>query len=482
MLVLRVWFITLLPDPDVDSYGRFNIARALLDKPEDLRVLWVWLPGWQVALCGMIRAGMSFFQVRLLNAALQSAGPILLFSLLRSRERAASREARTQTPDPRGSIGRNTALVASLMYSIAPLSNLLATSAQSETLFTVLLLGVVWSLDRRGSGLRGFLAGLLLSAATLIRYEAWPVVLALAAAWALRGTPIARRLRLDRLGVRGATVLLPAFAIGAWISLRYLADGRWFAFLFETHDFASGLRRATDADVPGRLLLDLLWYPCIVPLKVLGPAALLVLLARGERADRLLSPAARLVPVALVASLAVSYAARATLGLDRHFAAVVPFAAIAMALGADRLAEQRPRCRRVRIAALALASLAMMMCVHAAWFVWRTTKLWQARMAASAWIDEHGKEGLIFCDDSTLELTTHLPASRFRRSPVAAITRAEIDEAARRGPVFIYTWASRLGASSEVGELAGRWVGDPGGPEREAIVIRAIRARADPGP
>ena len=63
MLVLRLHVVLYLPDGEADAYGHFGAARALVEDPTNLKVHWVWLPGWHYVLWAMIRCGLSF-QIR----------------------------------------------------------------------------------------------------------------------------------------------------------------------------------------------------------------------------------------------------------------------------------------------------------------------------------------------------------------------------------------------------------------------------------
>jgi hypothetical protein len=88
-------------------------------------------------------------------------------------------------------LSQHVPLMAAVLCAVSPLVNLLGASAQQETLFSLLVLGTVWSIERR----RFMLSGALLAFAAMIRYEAWGAVAMLVAAYAIgRIPPLSKRL------------------------------------------------------------------------------------------------------------------------------------------------------------------------------------------------------------------------------------------------------------------------------------------------
>lgn len=338
-LLVRLTIVFALPDADTDAYGHFHIARVLVAAPENLVAHWVWLPAYHYALSLLVRLGLGFTGARVLSALLQAAAPFLLFDLVRRR-------------DPGPSESRRVAELAALAFTLAPLPNVMATSAQQETVFALLVLAAVWSLDRR----RAALAGGLLAGACLVRYEAWGGVAALAAwiAWrALR--------RRERPGL--ASVALPALAVAAWLTARHRVDGEWLLFLRQTREFAGGVR-GTSGLSP---LLDASWFPVVLPFAVLGPA--LVLVPVGLR--RAWRPSF-VVPAGILAFLFASYAGRGALGLARYYTALVPFACVALAEGALVVAARWKKPPR-KVAAIAVALLGLTTAAHLRVLVGRST-------------------------------------------------------------------------------------------------------------
>jgi hypothetical protein len=287
-----------------------------------------------------IHLGLGFTAVRALAAVAQSAGPFLLFDFVARRDGEETEES------------RQIALLGALLWTLAPLANCLALSAQAETWFTLLVLGTAWTVERR----RSVLAGALLAAACLVRYEAWGAIPALALlAWKRRG---------DGPGI--AAVLLPSAAIAAWILLRRHADGEWLAFLVHTQRFAGGVRAAQ-----GRpLLVDALLIPLALPLLVIGPA--IVLLPLGLRRSIRTGWA---VPAGVLCFLVLSHLGRGALGLERYLTALTPFACVAVADGARILAERRrspsASAGARRMAAGIVALMALTTAGHLVWTVYR---------------------------------------------------------------------------------------------------------------
>jgi hypothetical protein len=304
MLAVRLAIVATTPDVDTDSYGHFRAARALLADPANLNVHWVWLPGFHYLAWALLHVGVGFTGLRAVTALVQVGAPFLLYDLA----------ARRGGEDPERS--RRVALLAALVWTFAPTANRLATSAQTETWFALLVLACAWAIERR----RAALAGALLAAACLFRYEAWGAIPALVL---LRFVP---RKAGEPPRTGALAFLIPAVAVAGWFLLRRVADGDWLVFFRETRSFASGVRAATGASPLLALAL---------PAIVLGPA--IVVMPRGLRPSL---RAGWAVPGGVLAFLVASYLGRGALGLERYLNALVPFACVAIADGAVRLPER----------------------------------------------------------------------------------------------------------------------------------------------
>jgi hypothetical protein len=284
----------------------------------------------------------GFTGVRVLSALMQAGAPFLLYDFCARRD-----DPDDQDPERTARV----ALLASLVFTIAPLANRLAVSAQAETCFACLVLASAWSVERRRFGL----AGLCLAGAGMLRYEAWGAIGALAL----------QRIRRGREGPGIASFLPPLAVVAAWIVFRHAAEGEWLAFVRHTQSFASGVRHATTSST----IVDAVLVPLALPLVAFGPAALLI--PFGLR--RSLRPG-WVIPGGILAFLLVSHAARGALGLDRYLTALVPFACVAMADGALIVAERseaQAGQARMRRALLAVTTLTLV--AHLGWLVHRAT-------------------------------------------------------------------------------------------------------------
>lgn len=328
-LALRLAIILTTADIDTDAYGHFRIARDLLASPTNLAAHWVWLPGYHYLVWALLHLGLTFTGLRVLSALVQTAAPFLLHDLVARRSSKDAPEI---------------ALLAALAFTVAPLSNRLATSAQAETVFTALVLASAWALERR----RAVLAGALLAGACLVRYEAWGAIAAIAAYWIAR--------RRDR-PIGAAAFVIPALAVLGWIVLRRRADGEWLAFVRHTQAFASGVRAAQGLSPLHALAL---------PFIVLGPAVLLVPLGL-PRSIRI----GWLVPGGILAFLLASYLGRGALGLERYFTALIPFACVAIADGVVRLPELATRLSARTAARATAAALLLTTAAHLGWMIHR---------------------------------------------------------------------------------------------------------------
>ena len=92
--VLRVWVIRHFPEPDADAKGHLGIAQALLSDPLNVRVHWLWPPGFHYFLAALFAAGVTAQGVRLLDCAMAALLPVLLW---RYGERT-TRAVRQQLP------------------------------------------------------------------------------------------------------------------------------------------------------------------------------------------------------------------------------------------------------------------------------------------------------------------------------------------------------------------------------------------------
>ena len=310
----RVRAIQLLPEHDADAVTHLAIAQRLLVHPFQLSLHWVWLPAYHYYLCALLGLRADAQAVRFVNAGLAGALPWLLFGYARVRA--------THPAVP---------WVAALFCTVAPIVNLLGISAQQETWFAVLILCCAWAIDAQ----RFALAALLLAVAAMVRYEAWGSVGVVAAAGAAQSLPALAQ-RLPRFARAPRALLLVAtpalLAIVGWLLAHRIATGKWLGFLKELYRFTSAQR----AVLSHGWLMDLLWFPVLLPLLLFGLT--LPLAAVGlRRAWRL----GFLVPGGICAFLLLSYASKGSLGSGRYFDALAPFVCLCAAEGVARLSANR---------------------------------------------------------------------------------------------------------------------------------------------
>jgi len=378
------------------------------------------------------------------------------------------------------------ALVAALFAAACPIAMQTATSAQPEPLFALLVLVVAITYQEGRYGT----ASAALGAAVLLRYEAW-ATLATVAALALIEPAIRRRRGLppEPFGGRAwITVAIPSAMILAWAALRRPVDGAWFAFVSQTHEFAAGAAPRAPQGISGAAR-DWLYYPYVVAYRVLG--VVLALVPFGV-ARTLRQQGARFVlcQLACLGFVSLSWVQRSSLGLDRHFVAVVAlyatFAAQGIAACADGsawLLERTPLRRaggqvgRLFGVALSLASLGVLCVSLRVWMgFWRAAiaRGWPEREALAATLRSLPPGPTIFCDDASFEILSGLDRRRFDRhmmddpSSWELVRRAALAD----GEAYVATWARKLRGTASPGTVVFRARPPGTGEDSEMIVIR----------
>ena len=310
-VLARLWLIRHFPEPDADAPGHLGIARALLSDPTNVAIHWVYLPAYHFLLAGFLLLGLSADSIRLVNCALAALVPALVV-----------RYGESTAVQGEGGLARYVPWMAAGFCAMSPLVNLLGTSAQQETLFTLLVLGAVWSIDLG----RFVLAGAILVLASLIRYEAWGGVVLLLA---LRGAgqvpaivtrlpaPIARACRLP-LVIAAPSVV----AVGGWLLAHKLREGQWFGVLRELYRYTQLQRES--------LHRGLLWFPIEQPLYVFGSVVAVLFFAGLRRTWR----PSHVIPLGIYLFLLGAYAFNGALGSARYYESLMPFVALSAAHGA----------------------------------------------------------------------------------------------------------------------------------------------------
>jgi hypothetical protein len=425
--LLAVWRLALVglgPDPDSDAYGHHVIARQILVNPGDLSVHWVWLPLFHYLQSAMVLLGGTMATVRLFNVAVWCAVPLLLFHYL----------------------------------------------------------GLGFDAGRY------VLAALLLSAAAMLRYEAWAVVPAMALVLVLPRASGARSpLRA------WVVVALPAVAIFAWAAARHAVEGGpWFGFVTQTREFANdALKTKSSLDGGVKMLVgDLLFYSVRVPWHVFGWILVLAPFGVLQTCKRR-GATFVLASLACLGFLELSWIMRSTLGLFRHFVVMIPLYSAFIGYGACEFGELFARAffHRGRLAAgvasaiVAVAALGVSTAHLDDWMhEWggALRRGWPDREAVGAYLRGLPPTTTIFCDEGTVEVLSGLDRHRFDRHWVDEPGGAERIEAAadRDGVVYVATWIRKLTAlrAGGHGEIVFR---PPGETSNDAglAVMRIDRAR-----
>jgi hypothetical protein len=278
----------------------------------------------------LLIAGLSANGIRVLNCALAALVPVLV---LRYGESTLDR--------PTSGPLRYLPWMAAVFCAVSPLVNLLGTSAQQETLFTLLVLGAAWSIDLR----RFVLAGALLAVSSLIRYETWGAVALLVGLYAAGKVPtIMRRLpepiaRSCRLPL---VIVAPSLlAIGAWLLAHKLTDGQWLGFLRELYRYTH-VQRVSLHRGP-------LWFPVKQPCSSsVGSSSCCSSSDCGARGAQVY-----VIPLGIYLFLTGAYLFKGALGSARYYESLTPFVALSAAHGACVIGSRR---RWIAPAVFALAS------------------------------------------------------------------------------------------------------------------------------
>jgi hypothetical protein len=491
LTVLTVWRAVCVlsgPDIDTDAYAHHMIARAILADPRDLAVHWVWLPLFHYLQVPLVALGGTMDDVRWANVFAATALPVVLFGYVR----------RTAEPGP-GAVRSSpdlTALLAALFAAACPIVMQMGTTAQPESLFALATLGTAIAFQER----KYVAASAMLSAGVLLRYEAWASLLALAGfaggvePWWRRRHGLVREERASRLW---AALAVPLGLIVVWAVLRRPVDGRWFGFLGSTRAFASDATHESSSLDRGAIGVarDLAHYPLFVPARVLGAAIVLVPfgIARTVRQQ-----GARFVIVqaACLGFISLAWVMRSTLGLDRHFVAVVPLYSTLAAQGAATVGDWARRLAgrfaAPRVATLAgsavlatvsVVSLVVLGVALDQWMAfWRGSleRGWPDRSAMGAYLRSLPPSTTIFCDEATVEILSGLDRHRFDRHWIDDPHTWELveDVARERGVAYVATWDRKLRGHNAAGSVVFRARPSSAGPDSELAVMRV---RSDAG-
>lgn len=476
------------PDIDTDAYAHHMIARAILADPRDLAVHWVWLPLFHYLQVPLVALGGTMDDVRWGNVVASAALPVMVFVYVRRTIdlRTAGSASALRTPGSAAPSADATALLAAVLAAACPIAMQMGTTAQPEPLFAITMFCVATAFQAQ----RYYATAAWLAAGVLLRYEAWAALAVISAVVFLP----ALRARIGRASARrghdegpaapaagGAwvAVAVPAALILAWAALRRPVDGSWFGFLSQTRAFANDAtheRFALDGGLPG-LVRDALYYPVLVPARLMGPAIALVPfgVARTvrEQGSRFV-----IVLLACLAFVSLSWVTRSSLGLDRHFVVDVPLYAIFAAQGTatigDRLGEWLSRAAvghmplgkavasapagKAIASALAIVSVVGLGIALDRWMTdWLGSirRGWPERLAIGAYLRSVPSKSPIFCDEATVEILSGLDRRRFDRHWIDdPATWPMVQQSANRGGVaYVATWSRKLRGHDGVGSI-----------------------------
>lgn len=440
----RLECVTLGPDPDTDAYGHYVIARQLLETPGNLRIHWVWLPGYHALLALFVRAGLSLDSVRVFNALLAAVPPLLLLWGLRASDGAGCR--------------RSFCALAAVLAAGAPIAMSMGTTGQMEVWFSVLVLGSALLLARQ----RTLLAALVLSLAVLTRYEAWAAAAGIGVAL-LIGAARARALpRAAHL----ACVLCPLLAVLAWAGARWLQGEPWFGFLLDNQSFAERALRPTEPDARW-LASAVARYPLTMPALSFGPPAALALfgVARTARREGVWFV---LIPLSILVFLVSGALARSHLGLERHFLPLVPFFAIWIAHGIAGASEWLSRTYgrlgprlvgAMSFSLLGLGAIGVQQAVLGGrWEAWKNTTrhALPAERAAGRFVASLPSASLVVCDEASVEVLSGIEPERVLRSRVRPELMPELLRRAETRDVFVVSKSDRTDSVAALGSIVYR--------------------------
>ncbi len=446
-LVLALWrahLVGLGPDPDSDAYGHHVIARKVLASPGAHGVHWVWLPLFHWLQVPLVALGGGMDVVRYVNVVVWAAVPLVLVGYLLKKETHPAVTA-----------------LAGFFCALCPIGMQMGTTAQPEPVFGLLLLGFTWDYDQRRFGW----AAVVLSTAVLLRYEAWAVLLGVGIHQAVR---LLRRRKLRDVDGWGylAPVIAPGLAVLAWALVRWPVDGRFLGFVLDTRRFATEVHASESAFEGGFItgLRDCLYYVYDVAFRVYGWAILLFPLGLWATLRRY--PGLALSGVGALGFVTLTWVMRGTLGLDRHFVAVIPFYATAMALGVESLARlvrqrtNKPWVGPAIAAPAALAALALITWGMVIWMGhWRGSIAggYRDRIAVADFLRRAPADALIVCDEATVEVLSGLDRTRFdRRSPAGEAGAERVLQKASEHEVYVATWLGNLKALQPHGTIVFR--------------------------
>lgn len=414
------------PDYDGDAYAHAMAGRRMLLTPGDVTLHWVWLPLIHVLYAAATLAGDGLRAMRVFNALVSSASALLFAWFLRDRARRAPATSAESSLAP-----SFVPWLAGALLAADPLDIWLGVTGQTEPLFQLLILGLCVAYERRAF----VTGGLLLAAAALTRYEAWPL-LAVGVWIAARDRPLRARAQ--------ALWLLPAIAVAGWCLFHYRATGEPLQFLRYNRDFVEGYLRGVGypwGREPSLPLMAIFYITAVPVWNMLGPIHLLGFVGL-PRAARELPRVFFVVSAALLVIVIAGFLRGTHLGLPRHAVAFSPLFCVLVAVGtealATRAAERFPRFSDEKLRPFfAFAVLGLVLLTRTlprTLVLWSVTRTIYAEQAAAAEaLQKVAAPGEpIFCDDGKIEVLSALAPDRFHRWQIPDVAPEHIATLARR--------------------------------------------------
>jgi hypothetical protein len=348
-------------------------------------------------------------------------------------------------------------------------------------------------------------AAWLLGVAVGLRYEAWAAVATIGAIYVLESLWRRRRgLPQEPEGWRALVMVGASVAVVVcWATLRKPFDGRWFGFLRDTKQFANGVAHQGSALDAGfaSLARSAIYYPYTVALRVFGfadgdvtvPLPLFLVPFGIVKTVREQGARFVLVLASALGFITLTWMMRSSLGLDRHFVAVVAlyatFAAQGVAVIAGWIARLAKRFEipaaagRYAGAALGVVSLGTLLYALDVWMGFWTASVargWPKREQVGAFLRTLPEGAPIYCDDATLEILSGLDRRRFDRHWIDDPHTWELiaNAAAARDPVYVATWTDKMRGHEHAGEVVYRIRENQDDPASEISVLRVRPADA----
>ncbi|MBI5403671.1 MAG: hypothetical protein HY959_09730 [Ignavibacteriae bacterium] len=400
----------------------------------------MWLPFFHYISAGAILIGAGMQAIRFANIIIWFLTPVLLFRFLYN-----------YVQNDRIFIS----FLSAILCALFPIGILMGTTAQPEPIFSILILLFIITSSKE----KYLISSFILSAACLMRYEAWAV---LAVVFILYLSESIKRKRIIS-GGRILNIILPALFITAWALLRLPFDGMPFGFLFQTQQFASDALKESNSFQGGffKIIKDLFHYPVIIPALFTGLNIIFIPFGIKNlyRNNKLFLFSG----AGILAFITFSWMMKSNLGLNRHFVSLIPVYSVLAAYGilnVIKYFEERNILSNLNIRK-SLPAVILLLCAGylVMWlYIWQTDNKdgYPERKSAIEFFKtiEDGKT--IFCNDAVFEILSGLEMERFNHvwmenNPAAYTT---IKRAAdKEGFIYIITSEDKIHNVKSLGKI-----------------------------